>query len=212
MVILYTLISEEKHQDLLDRYIPAFSENFKNKILKYRRWQDAQLSLLGRVLLQHGLRVYHNITEAEIDFLSSHKPFLKGHAIYFNISHSKNLVVCAIADFPVGIDVEFSDTSINYQDFKFQMTPGEFDKINTSADTIHSFFTYWTEKEAVIKAHGDGMMIPLDSFEILHNECIIDGKKFFTKEVFIDDQYLSCIASDDPIIKDREIIFDRFQI
>ncbi|AKK72535.1 4'-phosphopantetheinyl transferase family protein [Chryseobacterium gallinarum] len=212
MVILYTFISEDKHQDLVCRYLNTFSEAFKNKILKYRRWQDAQLSLLGRVLLRHGLKSYYNIEDAEIGFLSGHKPFLKEHNIYFNISHSKNLVACAISDFPVGIDVEFSDPSINYQDFKFQMTPAEFENVDGSADKINTFFTYWTEKEAVIKAHGDGMMIPLDSFEILHNECSIDGKKFFTKKVFIDEQYLSCIASNDPVIKTKEIILDKFSM
>ncbi|MFP3596530.1 4'-phosphopantetheinyl transferase family protein [Chryseobacterium sp. SIMBA_029] len=197
MIILYAFIHEEKHQDLLDTYLPIFSGKFREDILKYRRWQDAQLSLLGKVLLEHGLRVYYNLQDVEIDVLANKKPILKRHDIHFNISHSKDLVVCAIAEAPIGIDVEFLDPQINYLDFKPQMTPDEFHKIHHSDSKIKSFFTYWTNKEAVLKAHGEGMMIPLESFEITENECSIGNEKFYIKELFIDEKYQSCIASTD---------------
>ena len=197
MIILYTFIQEEKHQDLLSRYLNVFSEDLKTNILKYRRWQDAQLSLLGKVLLQHGLSTYYDIFETEIRLSSNHKPYLKDDPVHFNISHSKEMVVCAIGEFPIGIDVEFYDTAVNYKDFEFQMTPGEIKKIHEADDKIKHFFNYWTEKEAVMKAHGDGMMLPLDSFEVLNNESIIDRQKFFTKDILIDQNYCSCIASND---------------
>ncbi|WP_160138228.1 4'-phosphopantetheinyl transferase family protein [Chryseobacterium sp. c4a] len=200
MIILFTFISEEKHQYILDRYLKSFPEDFQQDILKYRRWQDAQLSLLGRVLLQEGLKSHYHIDEVCIERSPDHKPYLKGHPLHFNISHSKELVVCAIAEFPIGIDVEFMDPKINYLDFQFQMTEQEFDKINRSEDQIRAFFSYWTQKESVMKAHGGGMMIPLDSFEIVNSECKIESKKFFTKDIFIDENYQSCIASGDKIL------------
>ena len=211
MIILYSFIDESRHKFLMDRYLNAFSEDFKEDVLKYRRWQDAQLSLLGRVLLQHGLSAHYGINEADIGRLPNNKPFLKGHPIHFNISHSKNLVACVIADFPIGIDIEFSDETINYLDFEFQMTAGEFEEIHQSEDKISSFFSYWTKKEAVLKAEGSGMMISLDSFEILNNECVIEGKKFFTKEFFIDKRYHCCIASEDLSIKNKSICYELFQ-
>lgn len=201
MVILHTLINESKHQYLLDRYLNTFPEDFRKDILKYRRWQDAQLSLLGRVLLQIGLQLHYQIDDAEIMRSADNKPYLKGRHHHFNISHSKELVACAIAEFPIGIDVEFIDHKINYQDFQFQMTEGEFDKIDRSKDQIGDFFSYWTQKESVMKAHGGGMMIPLNSFEIVNDECEIECKKFFTKSIFIDENYQTCIASSDKSIK-----------
>lgn len=159
MTILYTFIDEERHQEILDQHLNLFSEDFKSKILKYRRWEDAQLSLLGRILLLDGLKTYYDITTVpEIYILSNKKPYLKGNPVHFNISHSRNMVVCAIAGFPLGIDVEFLDHTINYFDFQFQMTTGEFEEIHHSEDKTKSFFRYWTRKEAVIKAHGDGMI------------------------------------------------------
>ncbi|MDR2238615.1 MAG: 4'-phosphopantetheinyl transferase superfamily protein [Chryseobacterium sp.] len=212
MIVLYTFISEEKHQDLLDRYLSDFPEDFRLDILKYRRWQDAQLSLLGRVLLKHGLRSHYRIDVADVRRSADHKPYLKGQNLHFNISHSKDLVVCAIAEFPLGIDVEFIDKKISYLDFQFQMTMNEFSKIDRSEDQIRDFFGYWTQKESVMKAHGGGMMIPLDSFEIVNNECVIDGKKYFTKDIFIDENYQSCIASDHINFKNEDPLFFIFPI
>lgn len=212
MIILYTFINETKHQPLLDRYLPFFSQEIKKDILRYRRWQDAQLSLLGKVLLQGGLKTYYNITEPEIGTLPNKKPYLKGCHLHFNISHSKDLVVCAFAEYPLGIDVEFNDPKTNYQDFEFQMTANEFQEIENFGDKMKAFFTFWTRKEAVIKAHGAGMMLPLDSFEILHNECIIEEEKFFTQEIFIHEDYHSFISSSDQKIKDIIPIIEHFEI
>ncbi|CAI8852185.1 4'-phosphopantetheinyl transferase family protein [Chryseobacterium sp. IT-36CA2] len=211
MIILYTFISEEKHQFILDRYLRTFTQEIQQEILRYRRWQDAQLSLLGKVLLQYGLKTYYNIFEAEIGILPNKKPYLKGSDLYFNISHSKDLVVCAIAEYPLGIDVEFSDPKISYLDFTFQMTTNEFKEIHDSDDKTKGFFTYWTRKEAVIKAHGAGMMLPLESFEVLNNECVIEGEKFFTKEIFIHEGYYSYIASTDQSIKDTIPLIKHFK-
>ncbi|MDR6459803.1 4'-phosphopantetheinyl transferase [Chryseobacterium vietnamense] len=201
MIILYTFISEAKHQSLLDRHLPAFPIEIRKGILRYKRWQDVQFSLLGKVLLQYGLKTHYNISEAEIVIFPNKKPHLKAHEIYFNISHSKDLVVCAIAEYPLGIDVEFRDPKINYQDFMVQMTAQELQEIQNGEDKIKEFFTYWVRKEAVIKAHGAGMMLSLDSFEIINNECSIEEEKFFTKKIFIHEDYHTCIASSDQKIK-----------
>lgn len=201
MIILYTFISEEKHQSLLDRYLPLFSEHSKQDILRYRRWQDAQLSLLGKALLQYGLRTYYNISDVETGVLPNKKPYLKKHNLHFNISHSKELVACTIAEYPLGLDVEFNDPKVSYHDFTFQMTDKELQEIQDAEDKMKKFFSYWTRKEAVIKAHGAGMLLPLDSFEIINNECGIEGEKFFTKEILIHEDYSSYMASSDPEIK-----------
>lgn len=208
MIVLYTFIDEDNHTDLLDRYLNTCSEDFKREVPKYRRWQDVQLSLLGRALLEYGLRIYYGIHEFEVGILPNNKPFLKECDVYFNISHSKDLSVCVIADFPVGIDVEFLDKNVNYLDFKPQMTDNEFSKIHSSTDKVKSLFSYWTKKEAALKAHGDGLMISLESFEIVEDECVIDDEKFYLTDLFINENYYSCVASGEINIKEKGIIFD----
>jgi 4'-phosphopantetheinyl transferase len=211
MIILYAFISEERHESLLDRYLPVFSEDIKRDILRYKRWQDAQLSLLGKVLLLQGLKTYYNIPDVEIGVLPNKKPYLKGQKLHFNISHSQELVACAIAEYPLGIDIEYNDLKISYHDFTFQMTSNEIQEIQDAEDKMNGFFTYWTRKEAVIKAHGAGMMLPLDAFEVVNDECIIEDERFFIKEVFIHEDYHSYIASSDPDIKNIIPLFKHFE-
>lgn len=210
MVILYAFIDEYKHKLLFDKYLNHFPGNFKNKILKYRRWQDAQLSLLGRILLEYGLNNYYHINEINIELSPDNKPFLKGQNIYFNISHSEKLVTCIIADFPIGIDVEFLNEKVNYIDFQSQFTAREFDEIHQADHKIKNLLKYWTRKEAVIKADGRGSKIPLQSFEFLNNECLINDRKFFVKEIFIHENYLGHIASVDVNILNEIIVFEEF--
>ena len=74
---------------------------------------------------------------------------------YFNISHSHELISIAVSSQPVGVDVEHItatlDTSLLAQNFC------------PEADATHvagaGFFAYWTSKEAVLKAHGNGLRI-----------------------------------------------------
>lgn len=195
MVILYAFIDKDKHEYLLNKYSRIYSEDFGIRILKYRRWQDAQLSMLGRMLLQYGLNKYFGIKYYEIDQTSNYKPFLKDQEVSFNISHAGNLVICGISKSPIGVDIEYIDHKINFDDFKSQMTLKEFHKIQDSEDIIKSFFVYWTEKEAAIKAHGKGLLIPLQSFEIFQNQTIIENEKFYLKEIFIHKDYQCCVAS-----------------
>lgn len=211
MVVLYAFIEEEKHSYLLNKYAGRFNEELNTRIQKYRRWQDAQLSLLGRVLLTYGLKHYFDLHEFEIDRTSDHKPFLVNEDTCFNISHAGNLVICCIDKFPMGIDVEYLDPATNYIDFRSQMTQGEFDRIHHSEDKISSFFTYWVEKEAVIKAHGKGLFIPLQSFEVLNDQTIIEKEKFYLKKMTIHDEYQCCIASGRDI-RQQEVYIEKINL
>lgn len=207
MNILYLFVEEEKHNYILNKYVEIFGQDFSKKVLKYRKWQDAQLSLLGRVLLKYGLSKYYDINDFKIDISENGKPFLRDLQIYFNISHSKNLVVCAISEFPIGIDIEFSNYDINYLEFCEQMTKNELLRIQESENHVESFFNYWTEKESLIKANGMGLQVPLKSFEVYHHQTCIFNVRYFTKKLDIDKEYHCCIAAE----KDLNTIFINIQ-
>ncbi|WP_337966365.1 4'-phosphopantetheinyl transferase superfamily protein [uncultured Flavobacterium sp.] len=194
--IYYSYLSEENHESLLKNNLHHFSEEYQNKIRRFRRWQDAQLSLLGRILLFEGIKEVGLFCPAdkEIKFTKYNKPFFEDNLIQFNISHSGEIVVCALSlKNEIGIDIEIiSDVTID--DFKFQMTENEWSEIINSNNKKSSFFSYWTQKEAVIKAHGHGLTIPLKSFEITEDSTIINGEKFYLKEIKIDEKY-KCTVS-----------------
>jgi 4'-phosphopantetheinyl transferase len=85
----------------------------------------------------------------------------------FNISHTRGLAACAVTcEDPVGLDVEASDrlTALDIASRYFAA-----DELNTILDAEPEkrrglFFRFWTLKEAFIKATGEGLSRPLDSF------------------------------------------------
>ncbi|QHI35389.1 4'-phosphopantetheinyl transferase sfp [Kordia antarctica] len=204
--IYYTYISKENHDKLLQTYLSDFSENFQERILKYRRWEDAQLSLLGRLLLQHGLKTINQVhIEELLEYSAYGKPRLKDQKIKFNISHSGNIVICVLTDTSeVGIDIEKMHT-VNIEDFKTQMTANEWQGIETTTNKTEAFFKYWTQKEAVVKANGKGFSIALNSFEIKEDQVDINGENFFLKEITLDTAYKCYIAFKDEIDNELEL-------
>lgn len=194
--IYYSYLSKENHESLLKNDLPKFPVDYQEKIKRYRRWQDAQLSLLGRILLFKGIEeIYnHNPYDKVIKHTKYSKPYFDNDLIQFNISHSGDIVVCALNDkHEIGIDVEIV-SDIEIDEFKDQMTEKEWDNISLANNIKRSFFDYWTQKEAVIKAHGHGLSIPLKSFEISDNTTKIDEEKYYLQEMKIDEKYKCYIS------------------
>lgn len=194
--IYYTSISAQKHDQLMSKYLTEFSPAFSDRLLRYRRWEDAQLSMLGRLLLKHGLEKNNlSFSDRQLVFSSFNKPLLKDNSFQFNISHSGEVVVCAITDVAeVGIDIELIKP-INLSDFKSQMTAKEWAEINSAKVKDLAFYDYWTQKEAALKAIGKGLSIPLNTFVINKDKtCEIEGNLVNLEEVNIKDRYVCHIA------------------
>lgn len=208
--IFYSFISENNHKKLMQEFLLRFPLDFQKKIMGYRRWQDAQLSLLGRILLYKGADNFSKkYKKANVKYNKYKKPYFEEDKIYFNISHSGEIVVCAVTDVSdIGIDIELQ-CDIQIEDFQLQMTKGEWAKIFTSINKLDSFYGYWTQKEAVIKNSGKGLSVPLKSFEILEDVAIIEGKTFFLKEIKLHEKYkchiATCTLLDETSIKILEL-------
>ncbi len=89
--------------------------------------------------------------------------------LHFNLAHSGNLAVLAVARFALGVDVElprpgFADDEIAERFF----APREVAELRRLAPEQQeaAFFRCWTRKEAYLKALGGGLSIPLDDFTV----------------------------------------------
>lgn len=194
--IYYTYLSQENHETLLEHYLPKFPADYQDKIRRFRRWEDAQLSLLGRILLYKGVEEIYkqNPYNKILKHTEYNKPYFDDDKIQFNISHSGEIVVCALSDeHELGIDIEIV-TDVTLTDFRSQLTENEWKKITLSANKNDSFFEYWAQKEAVIKTHGHGLSIPLTSFEILENKTVIENEDYYLQQLRIDKKYKCYLA------------------
>ena len=127
---------------------------------------------LLRCLLGRYLKMEPN--QIRFSYNSYGKPALAydcgGDTICFNISHSNELILCAVAyGRKLGIDIEyirpdFATDQIAQRFFAQEEVAAlrELPKCNQA----ESFFTCWTRKEAYIKAKGRGLTLPLDSFVV----------------------------------------------
>ena len=84
---------------------------------------------------------------------SNGKPFFEDYPnFHFNISHSENLIAVAVADSPVGVDIEKKrEANLKIAERFFSEREKDF------AKDSDSFFYVWTRKEALLKRTGEGL-------------------------------------------------------
>lgn len=142
----------------------------KKRILRFYRYEDSQRCLLGDILAKYAVCKREGISSENLIVKTNEygKPFLiEPRGIYFNISHSKSLVVCAVDNNPVGIDVE-EIKSIDFSIAERFFTKEEYTELTSQPEKnkLKYFYMIWTLKESYIKAEGKGLSIPLNSFSM----------------------------------------------
>ncbi|WP_299319624.1 4'-phosphopantetheinyl transferase superfamily protein [uncultured Maribacter sp.] len=202
--VLFTYLTDEGNDSFFAEAKHRFSMEFVNKFSKYKRWQDSKSTILGRLLLAYGLQNLYqvDINNLKMSFSKDKKPFLENSSIQFNISHSNDVIVCAITSVgDIGIDVE-KISDINIQDFKEQFSRSEYETILGAPKVVEQFYTYWTQKEAVVKSNGSGLHIPLHSFEISEQSTVIADQSYYLNEISIDVDYKCHMATQSLIHED----------
>lgn len=97
------------------------------------------------------------------------KPYFPGYpGIYFNLSHTEGCVCCALADAPVGVDVELCRPRKNPGRIvgRFSATEQRLWRETPKSRQEEVFFALWVLKESCVKADGRGLRIPLDAFSV----------------------------------------------
>ena len=151
-------LSEDIWDFDLSKALNEISEQRREQALKFKFEQGQRLCVLAYQLLKEGLHKEYGITDNPIFEYNEHgKPSIVGHPeIYFNLSHCKEAVVCAISNHPIGIDVEsireFKDSLVNYT-----MNDDEVREIEASENPASAFIRLWTMKEATMKLVGTGI-------------------------------------------------------
>lgn len=98
---------------------------------------------LGRFLVKYTGISQYGVKNPEIEIVNK-KPKFKYSDINFSISHSKNIILAAFDDHPVGVDIEFMKPRKFEEIFKYY-------NLNIKNPTDEYFYRFWTEYEAGIK-------------------------------------------------------------
>ena len=115
------------------------------------------------------------------------KPFVDKEGIFFNISHSKGRVACAVSDMPVGLDIEKvtekNDTDIkNFA--KRYFVENEVKQLEGANYSSLEFYKIWTRKEAYSKMLGSALSrnLKIDTTE-LDIDTYVEGEYIFSVAV-----------------------------
>lgn len=100
----------------------------------------------GRFLVKKTAEIVYRVEDTGIEVINK-KPRFKNSSLKFSISHSKNIVVAAFDENPVGVDIEF----MKERNFKEIFARYNYKGNNISKELFYSF---WTEYEAGIKLQG----------------------------------------------------------
>lgn len=145
----------------------------QRKVDRLQNEPAKKLSLAAGMLARLGIARHLHLEPTDISFKreKNGRPYAVGLDIYFSLSHSGTLAVCAISDTPVGIDVEQihkTHLKVARRCFTEQEQYYVFGK---KGRPQIKFYEIWTKKEAYVKLMGLGVS-DFATFDVMKNEKI----------------------------------------
>ena len=202
-------------QDLRPVHLALLDGQEVARARHYQFAADRDRSLLGAVLLRIAAARHLGGRPADVAVdrtcgrcgAQHGRPRLPGSGLHASVSHSGDVVGVALTRAgPVGIDIE----AVREIDFaavaESVCTPAERPDVRTAAD----FYSFWTRKEAVLKATGDGLARPMTDLHVtppgsapaLLGLCNGAPPACYLADISVADGYQGCVAvlTADPVI------------
>ena len=181
----YKVIKTPEHIDneTFLRLLSEVSEQRRKKVLRYKFETGRIESLYAYLLLKDLLRKHYGITGNPVFEEGEHgKPHIvslenengnvdknensvtttgnnasRNVFPYFNFSHCKTGIACAVSDEPIGIDVERIGRNIDESLIRYVFNDEEAEHVLASEKKSVEFTRLWTIKEALVKLTGTGI-------------------------------------------------------
>jgi 4'-phosphopantetheinyl transferase len=156
----------------LDRLYALLSPDERHRAWRFafaqhRNRYVAARGALRLILSQHTGEAPERL---RFEYEANGKPFLAGHSVRFNLSHSGRIAIVAVTcGREIGVDVEQIRRDGDLLDVaELYFAPEERAALRSLAerDRCYGFFRCWTRKEAYLKARGDGLSMDLHGFVV----------------------------------------------
>ena len=157
------------------RLYATLTPDERTRSARFQFEHDQQRFIVARGVLRDLLGCYLQTQPGQIRFVYNAfgKPDLGpefANRLKFNLSHSAGLALIAIATASdVGVDLEYIRAQSDYADIARRFfSAAEVDYLVALPSHLYAeaFFSCWTKKEAYLKACGEGLARPLNSFSV----------------------------------------------
>lgn len=159
--------------DAIHRMASSLSADEIKRADRFHFQADRHRFVVSHASLRDILSRYLYRSPQDIKFATSEhgKPVvLPQSQLDFNLSHSEDFALISIANgCKVGVDVEKHRLDMEHEKIAQRFfSDKEKSELRVLPDDqkITGFFNCWTRKEAYIKAHGLGLLLPLDDFDV----------------------------------------------
>jgi 4'-phosphopantetheinyl transferase len=160
---------------IVEAWTQLLSDDEKLRADRFVRRRDRSRWIVAHGVLRHVLGRYCGVDPRAIAFVhgAAGKPSLgqinaHGATTMFNLAHSHDRALLAVSrDREIGVDLEQIRDDFDPLPIAREFFFGaELVAIESAAPDLRrdAFFRHWTAKEAVLKAHGAGLSLALDSF------------------------------------------------
>ena len=147
------------------RLLPLVSAQRREQALRYKHTFGQYCCLQSYKMLCELLAEWSRVHQLPINqqpiFLYNDygAPYIEGGP-YFSISHCKRGIAVAVSENPIGIDIEAIRT-FSPELMRKTMNEDEQLRITSSAIPEVEFIRFWTQKEALLKLQGTGIISDL---------------------------------------------------
>lgn len=168
--------------------------------LKTLLQKEKQKQCLGAGLLLEKVLAQHGVSADSVRVGKDGKPEVDG--IFFNLSHSGDLVICAISDVTVGCDIEKRREVPTHLAERF-FSDGEKAYLASFAGETYEreFFRLWTRKESYVKMTGEGMARSLDAFDVFQK----NGEKCYFNEHEVEGYQISVCTEEETDLRIEKV-------
>lgn len=182
----------------------------QQRINRKKQERKRIVSMIGYTLLSRALVANFAMDLSDIRFLDSGKPVFKDKEVYFNISHSNDLVGVVISNRGVvGLDIEqFRKFERIESSFSF-FSLVEQDTILKSPNPNRKLIELWSKKEALVKAVGGKMFDMAGYTDVRFSSTFWLNQKYFLNPILYDFDGFIWVASSfstNNIVIKQEII------
>ena len=164
-----SLLSCKQQIEQLARYLCP-DEREQAARFHFQPDHDRYVAARALLRLQLGALLHRDAKTLLFEYTSYGKPFIKNCGIEFNLSHSGDWVLFAFShSAEIGADIEQIRPMPDMPDVarqNFSATEFALWQATPAPDRTQAFYRCWTRKESFIKAIGEGLSCPLDSFEV----------------------------------------------